>query len=245
MDANSILSRSQQRVVQFACAIPLKTDLKKKEREALQSYLTEADPELFQLTEEPAAQPNAKRPLFVMTRQYSVGSLLAKAPSLILAQDSLTIAQVVRIGSVKTSGDDTLQNSILNKKMREHFIKAHDLIKGLRYTRAGKIFEFTFGPFTPAEKNDVLKGLLASPNDIIGFQSQITRVVKLTEEMNVHTVFQFIQQDSGQPFLVLAKIDINNRNHKNNLDHRDIDQVFADADSMIEDHLAWLFGAAQ
>jgi hypothetical protein len=244
MDFNSVFARAQQRVVQFACMFPTKPELTRKERDALKKFLVEADSELFQLMKDPVASPGVPKPLFLATRQYSVGSLVAEAPSLLFVPESITITQVVRIGSVKTGGDDTLENSILNRKMRDLFVKMQEVVKGLRYSRAGKIFEFNFGPFMPGEKTDLLKGLLVNPGEIVTLQSQLTRLIKRTEDLNVATALQFQQMEPSQPFMLQVKVDINNRNHGRNLELRNIEQVFSDADIVIKEHLEWLFGGA-
>lgn len=243
MDVNSILARSQQRVVQFACSMLLKPEMSKREREALKKFLSDTDPDLFQLTEEPVGIPGAQKPHYVAARQYSVGTLSAKAPSLIFSPDGINIIQVLSIGSVKTGGDDTLQNTILNKKMRELFVNIQGLFKSLKYTRAGKIFEFNLGPFNPSEKKELLGSLFANPDEIVGVQSRITRLVKGTEELNATTDLNFGQADVSHPFILQVKVDINNRHLQKNLEARNMDQVFSDADSIIQNHLEWLFGA--
>jgi hypothetical protein len=244
MDVNSILARSQQRVVQFACTMLSKPEMSKRERDTLKKFLTDADSDLFQLTEEPVAMPGMPKPHYVSARQYSVGPLSAKAPSLIFAPDGINIIQVISIGSVKTGGDDTLQNAILNKKMRELFMNIQGLFKSLKYTRAGKIFEFNLGPFNPQEKKELLGTLLPNPDEIVQAQSRITRLVKVTEELNATTDFSFGQADVSHPFMLQVKVDINSRHLQKNLEARNIDQVFTDADSIIQSHLEWLFGAA-
>lgn len=245
MEIKAILERAQHRVVQFACRIALKSELSKKDRDALKDFLQETDAELFQIFQEPKPDPGPKT-LFVASRQYSVGSLVATAPSMLFQTEAITITQVTRIGNVRTGGDDTLANSVLNRKMRDIFVKLPDLVKGIRYTRAGKIFEFNFGPFMPEEKGDLLKGLLANPQEVLFFNSQLTRMVKPNvDDLNIHTSMTFNQSDVRQPFLLQLKMDINNRNHKNNLEAREIDQIFADADSVIGSHLEWLFGQGQ
>ena len=246
MDMNTILARSQQRVVQFATMVASKPSLNRKEHDKVRDFLTEADPELFQLVEDVVQPPGAKAPLLSMTRQYSVGNMVIKAPSFVFVPEGVTITQVVSFGSVKTGGDGTLQNSVLNKRMQEFLVKIQELVKGLRFTRAGKTFEFNLGPFAPTEKKEILQGILARPDEITTIQGMIGKVVKGSkEDLNVATMLQFQQADPTQPFLIQLRVDINNRILGNNMDGRSIGQIFTDADAAIQEHLESLFGAGQ
>jgi len=230
----------QQFIVQFACRTPIRNDFSSAERKALENILKELNPELFQLFSD-ETQPNSPY-FFQAARQYIIDAVTITVPSLILANDSVTLLSPVKIGGRFLVGRGTsLDTADLNKKMSDILFQMQNTVRGLRYNRAGKIFEMLIGPFGQEDKDTLLRKLISSDFDLraVGeLDLTFARYVDLDgEPHNIQTVIKYQQLSLGDTFQLGVRVDINNRKLKERLDPTEIEKVWARADSAIFEHL--------
>jgi len=239
-----------QLVVQYGCKIPLRTELKRTERESLKTFLQDFDQEQFQIfPNDPQNAPSQSPGLFTVLRQYSMkGGAIATAPSLVIASDSITVFSLVKAGEENYfTSSRTIPVAEQDRKMKEILIGIQGVIKGLRYTRTGKIYELVVGPFPPAEKEPFLRKVIAAPsNDIAQVNLVLTKIQSVAGRinlLNVNTQLGLQQMRLEDPFQVNIKIDINNRDLQTSMGAPEIEFVWKSADSMIESHLENLLSA--
>lgn len=236
---DKLLARIPQMIVHFACTIPLKTELKATEREALKVMLQDLDTEQFQIFSEMANQGNPNSPvLFGAQRQYPLGAGIITAPSLIFTPGGINIFRVLKLGDSFLTATKSLTGEEFNQKMKEVLFRIQDITKS-KFTRAGKIFELVVGPLASADKEMLVKKLIANPAaDICEINLTFTRIVAAQKKkLNLVTAVQFNQLNPDQPVPVTVKIDINNRAHEISLEPRDVEYIFKEADNLLQPHL--------
>ncbi|MBI3291193.1 MAG: hypothetical protein HYZ73_00030 [Elusimicrobia bacterium] len=238
------LDQIPQLVVHYGCRIPLKTELKPSERESLKTLLQEANQEHFQIfqtdTQNVVNMAGQSPSLFTVLRQYPMkDGAIATAPSLIFAPDSITVISLIKAGDSRFTSSHTIQATEQDRNMREILFKIQGVIKGLRYTRTGKIYELVVGPFSPDKKEAFLKKVIAEPsNDIAEVDLVLTKIQSANEKrLNINTRLSFQQMKLEDPFRVNIKVDINNRDLQTSMEPREIDSIWNTANSMIESHL--------
>ncbi len=231
--------KTKQFAVQFACRIPARKELSAAERKALENILRDLDPEMFQIFHEEHNVAN----LFQASRQHHVGPATITAPSFIFANDSVTLLSLIE-WSGSLLRNRTVDTSPLNKKMAHILFEIQNTLKGLRYHRAGKIFEFVIGPFNPEDKRNLLPKLMMDTLADIGeLNITFAKYVKLDEEMyNFQTVILYNQLELGHPFDLVVRVDINNRQLAESMDPGEIEKVWGRADKAIAEHLDSIIG---
>lgn len=224
-----------QVAVHFACVIPLRTELRQVEREAIKAALEEMDRDHFQIFGGSLVNPAnpASSVLFAVQRQYSIDAGIATAPSLVIEPASISILHAVRIGTKSFS--QTLSGSEFNLKARDTLFKIQEITK-TKFTRAAKIFELVIGPLGVDEKKALLSRLIVHPaGDIFDLQFQMTRVQKPREkQLNINTQLRFQQMRLEDPIFAAVRFEANNRIFETSLEPRDVEKIWQDADSLID-----------
>ncbi|PIP81761.1 MAG: hypothetical protein CO113_16310 [Elusimicrobia bacterium CG_4_9_14_3_um_filter_62_55] len=234
---SDILKKAHQYSLQFSCRIPLRTELKASEREALKANLQELDPTHYQIFDAGIQVPQrGPAPLYQVFRQYNMdGGAVATAPSFFIGTDAITIYHLIKAGERTFHHDISLQAKDLNKKMETSLFKVAEILKGLRFSRAGKIFEIVI-PYSAGDKPALLKKILADNSaDIAVVQLVFNRIVAGSSGklMNINTQVIFQQMKLEDNFNLMVKVDINNRDLANSMEPRDVAAVWKEADELI------------
>ncbi|MBI4055562.1 MAG: hypothetical protein HY402_05445 [Elusimicrobia bacterium] len=232
-------SKIEQLVVQFACRTPTRKDLTAAERKALENTLkgTDEKQELFQLFSE---EPSQKSPnLFQAARQYNFDAITLTVPSFAFSTDSATLLYPVKLGKKIFTRDQSLETKDLNKRMVQILFEVQNTIKGLRYLRAGKIFELVLGSFSPDDKKRIFQGFISYDMADIGeLNLTYAKYVKHGDKFfNIQTTVKFNQLQLTDPFPLAIRVDINNRQLAESLDPSEIERVWSRADEIIWEHL--------
>lgn len=231
--------RTKQFMVQFACRTPARKELSAADRKALENVLRGLDADLFQIFHD---EHNAVN-LFQVSRQHQVGPTTITVPSLVLANDSVTLLSLIMAGGTKIK-NKSFDTSDQNKKMASILFEVQNALKGLRYHRAGKIFEIVLGPFSPDEKPRIFSKLIAHPLDEIGeLTLTFAKYTKIDESVyNFKTVITYNHLELSHQFDVIIRIDINNRQLEESLEPGQIERVWGEADRQIAAYLDSLLG---
>lgn len=234
---SDILKKAHQYSLQFSCRIPLRTELKASEKEALKANLQELDPTHYQIFDAGIQVPQGgPAPLFHVFRQYNMsGGAVATAPSFFIGTDAITVFHLIKAGDKTFHHEMSLQAKDLNKKMETTIFKVAEIVKGLRFSRAGKIFEIVI-PYTAGEKQALLKKILAAGSaDIGAVQLVFNRIVagSTGKILNINTQLVFQQMKPEDNFNLMVKVDINNRDLENSMEPRDVAAVWKEADELI------------
>ncbi len=230
----------QQFAVQFACRTPIRKDISAAEKKALENTLRDSNPELFQLFSDETARNSPY--LFQAARQHVVGAVTVTVPSLSLANDSVTLLAPVRLGGTFLPGrGETLDTGVLNRSMVDILFKVQDTIRGLRFNRAGKIFDFLLGPYEQDDKSRIFEKLLSANMTLSEIGDLDLAFARYTDidggTYNIRSVIKYQQMSLADRFQLGVRVDINNRRLSERLDPRDIERVWALADRQIWDHL--------
>jgi len=225
--------KTQQVVVQFAGRIPTRKELTSSEKKVIESVLKERDPEHFQLC------PDESSHLFQASRQYSIGSAIVTLPTFILSNISVSVFSLLKLGEVDHTKDFPSNMSSRNQEMANILFEIQSVLKGLKYIRAGKIFEFVLGPFEPAEKRIIFNSLLAEELfDVTELNLQFTKHIDIEGELhNFQTFVTLLQPKIEGPFQVALRVDINNRKLVESLDPNEIITFWRRADTKISEYL--------
>lgn len=233
-----------QVAVHFACTIPLRTELRQVEREALKTALEELDRDHFQIFGGTIINPaNPASPvLFAVQRQYAVDAGIATAPSLVFESSVISILHAVQIGRTRIARD--LSGSEFNKRACDALFKIQEITK-TKFTRASKVFELAVGPLNSNEKRALLSRLVVHPaDDVFEMQLQMTRVQKpRVKLLNVNTQLRFQQARAEDAIVAGARFEVNNRVFETSLEPRDVQSVWEDADSLLDGLVADLLDA--
>ncbi|MBI5202131.1 MAG: hypothetical protein HY925_11135 [Elusimicrobia bacterium] len=234
---NDIIKKAQQFAIQFSCRIPLRMELKASEKEAIKAYLQDLDGTHFQIFDASVqVPPGQPAPLFHVFRQYNMsGGAIATGPSFFLGVDAVTVHYLIKAGENTFHSAPSLQMSELNKRTETIFFKVAEIVKGLRFARAGKIFEVVI-PYTAADKPALLKRIFSENlSDISEAQLVCNRIVQASfgKKVNVHAQQVFQQMRPEDNFNLATKIDINNRDLQNSMEPRDVAAVWKEADELI------------
>ena len=241
------LEKIPQLVVHYGCRIPLRTELKPTERESLKALLQEINQEHFQIFQMDSqsmagmglGMAGQSPGLFTVFRQYPMqGGAIATAPTLVILPDSITISALIKAGESFYTTSRDIQSKEQDQKMRDVMFRISDVIKGLKYTRAGKVYELVV-PVSPDQKETFLKKILAEPStDIAEVVLVLTKIQAVSgKTLNINTQLRFQQMKLEDPFIVNIKVDINNRDLQTSMEPRDVDSVWKSANSVIESHL--------
>jgi hypothetical protein len=230
----------QQFVVQFACRTPTRKDISPAERKALENVLKDSNRELFQLFSDETARNSPY--LFQASRQHNVDAVTVTVPSLILTNDSVTLLAPVRLGGRFLLGSgETLETSVLNKSMVDILVKVQDAIRGLRFNRAGKIFELLLGPYDQEDKGRIFEKLISTSMSLSEIGELDLAFARYTDidgrTYNIKSVIKYQQMNLADRFQLGVRVDINNRKLGDRLDPRDIEKVWGLADQQIWNHL--------
>lgn len=229
----------QHFVVHFACRMTTKPQLSAAERKSLIGALNDAAPEYFQLTDEES--PTKSGNLLEFACQYPVRAGTINFPSLLMDPNSVALLWPINIAGVRLSTAHSYDTSDLNQRMATWLLKIQQIIKGIHYQRAGKIFEMQLGPFNEGDKSQLLSRMFSSDlnfAEIGELNLNFAPYRKINSQLfNLQTRLWYLQQDLGAPFLLGLRIDINNRNLTRSMEPSDIQRVWSEADKVISDYL--------
>lgn len=234
-------TKLQQFSVQFACRTSTRKDLTASEKDALKTELETSDPEFFQRFQDAPAN------FFQMLREYPIGAMTVTAPSFVMNNNSVTLLKPIKLADKKFFDSiDTLFSSYmpsLNNEMSSTLLKVQNIIRGIQYQRAGKIYEFVLAPYQSDEKKSLLEKVLQYPLDDVGeINVSLTRhVTESGQTYNILTNLLLRQMKLQDPFQLNVRIDINNRDLKESLEPGQIRQIWTKADVLLEPHLETLF----
>jgi len=236
-----------QFVVHYACKIPFRTELKPSERDGLKALLQNADAEHFQIF--PADAQNlsgigmgiANQPpgLLTVFRQYPMEEgAIATAPTLIFQNDSITIPVLIKVGKKFCTASRNVQAKEWDQKMKALLFQLPDVVKGLKYSRIGKVYELVM-PIAQDKKEAFLRKFLSDPSTGIAEIGLVITNIHPVEgkNLNINTQLRFQQMTLEQPLVVSLRVDINNRDLATSMDPRDVDFVWNNANAIIESHL--------
>lgn len=225
--------KTKQFAVQFACRTPVRKELASAERKAIENVLRDLDPETFQIFHE---EHNAAN-LFQVSRQHHVGPNTLTVPAFVLSNDSVALLSLIMAGGalIKGKNFDTKND---NKKMASVLFEVQNALKGLRYHRAGKIYEVVLGPFMPEEKKRLSK-MISQPLENVGEVAfAFAKYVSIDGNVyNFKTELKFRQLNLGDPFDLMVRVDINNRQLEDSMEPGQIEKVWGEADRHIAGHL--------
>ena len=229
----------QQFFVQFACRIPIRKELTAAEKNALENTLKTLDPELFQL---PDGSLKNSPVLFQVVRQYVIDAITITVPSFVLSNDGIALIHPVKVNKkVFIKSASLLDTAQLNSNMSRILTEIQQTVSGLRYQRAGKIFDLILGPFSSTDKEDIFRKLFSfKVSDVGEIQFSFARYLEIDKKVyNIKTSLQFQQLDLQDAFQLSIKVDINNRQlTDSSLEPIQVQQIWKKADEIIHEHLA-------
>ena len=231
--------RTKQFAVQFACRTPARKELSAAERKALENVLKGLDSDSFQIFHE---EHNVAT-LFQVSRQHHSGPMTLSVPSFVLSNDSVTLLSLIMAQGQLLKGR-TFDTSQLNKPMAQVLFEVQNTLKGLRYHRAGKIFEIVIGPFMPNEKSQILSKIMACPLDDIGELNLAFANYRTIDGSvyNFKSVITFNQLELEHQFDVIVRVDINNRQLADSMEPGEIERVWGQADKHIGSYVDEMIG---
>lgn len=240
MALNSIYSRAEQFLIHFACRTTTRKELTPVQKDTLQNLLSESNSDLFQRFEDKLPQGI----LFQAVREFEVGALTVTGPTFNMTHDSVSIIKPLKIGTYNlVSNNDVtayLSNYMrtFNQEMATILNNIATSINGLKYKRAGKIFEIALPHIAPNEKRNLLQELVNYNLDDVGeVNFSFTRYTNFEERLyNIKTQIMYQQLEIGNPFHLNVRVDINNRNFIESMEPTLIQQIWLNADSTIEAH---------
>jgi len=232
--------KTKQFAVQFACKTPARKELAAAERKALENVLKGLDPESFQIIHE---EQNAVT-LFQASRQHHIGPATLTVPSFVLSNGSVTLLSLVMAQSQLINKRRALDTTELNKPMAHVLFEVQNALKGLRYHRAGKIFEIVMGPFMPNEKHRILSKIMACPLEDVGeLNLAFAHYRRIDGKIyNFKSVIGFNQLELAHQFDVIMRVDINNRELADSMEPGEIERVWGQADSHVVSYLDEIIG---
>lgn len=240
MSLNSIYARAEQFLVHFACRTTTRKELTPVQKDTLQNLLSESDPDLFQRFEDKLPQGV----LFQAVREFEVGALTVVGPTFNMTHDSVSIIRPLKIGTFNLPHNDDLAAYLsnymrnFNQEMASILNNIATSISGLRYKRAGKIFEVALPHIAPSEKINLLQKLVNYDlKDIGEVNFSFTRYAEIEQRLyNIKTQIMYQQLEIANPFHLNVRVDINNRNFIESMEPTAIQQIWLSADSAIEAH---------
>jgi hypothetical protein len=228
----------QQFFIQFACRIPTRKELTAAEKNALENTLKTLDPELFQL---PDGSLKNSPVLFQVVRQYVIDAITITVPSFVLSNDGIALICPVKVNKkVFIKSASLFDTGQLNSNMCRILTEIQQTVSGLKYQRAGKIFDLILGPFSPTDKENVFKKLFSfEVNDVGEIQFSFARYLDIDRKTyNIKTSLHFQQLDLQDSFQLGVRVDINNRQlTDSSLEPIEVQQIWKKADEIIREHL--------
>ena len=231
-----------QFVIHFACRTATISNLSPEQKNSLVNLLQECDPDNFQRFEENI--PPRTGLLFQAIREYPIQEAIVTGPTFIMTHDSVSLIKPIKIGTENFLGSTDIHNFISsympqeNQKMSHILLEIQNVINGLHFRRAGKVFEFSLG-VDPDEKTNYLKSLFSCDLSEIGeINTSFTKYKEIDQDIyNIKTSMLYQQKKLDHPFQLNIRVDINNRNFKNSLEPQQVKAIWSRADSLIEDHI--------
>lgn len=232
--------RIQQFMVQFACRIPTRGPLTTAEKRALRETLTNSttidEPirDLFQMFSD---DEEKSQNLFQVDKQYMVENMTVTVPAFVLSNNSITLVHPIKIGPKVFVGRD-LSSNHLNTYMRNVLAEVQKVLPRITFNRAGKIFEFLFGPFPSAEREHVLRNMFSlNMSDVSEINLQFTPIKRVdNQDFNFQTRFS-VQFPSPNEFLIALRVDINNRALRDSLEPTLVHNIWNQGDARIEGYV--------
>ncbi len=235
-------NKLEQAAVQFACRTATRKDLTSSEKNTLRGLLEEINPEQFQRFENPNQSTGSG--VFEAFAEYPIGAATATVPSFVMNNTSVTILMPLKIGEKDfygTSIRSFMERELprLNTTMSDTFNKVQGVIRGLRYQRAGKIFEFTLSPTDPESKSRLLEKIFKyGLGDVSEVRLSLTKTLEDRGQVcNLLTQIAYNQLRPSDPIRLNVRVDINNRELLQSMEPAQIVQAWSKGDALIDSHL--------